>query len=319
MAKYRSALPQNSDRLFLTDGGLETTLIFSEGIDLPFFASFDLIRNAEGIEILKKYYRPYLSLARDHRLGFVLDSPTWRANPEWAAKLGYTPEQTKEVNRRAIRLISDLRREFDDGTTEIVLCGCIGPRGDGYVPDRLMTVKEAQDYHSLQISAFAETEADMVGAFTLNYAAEAIGLVEAAKARGLPVSISFTVETNGALPTGQSLKDAIQQVDQATGQGPAYYLVNCAHPTHFENVLRAGGDWTSRLRGVRANASRKSHAELEKSTKLESGNPQDLAADYVDLHRLLPKMNVLGGCCGTDVSHVKAIVERLDPLRTISP
>src|SRR5690606_1931343 len=162
-------------------------------------------------------------------------------------------------------------------------------------------------YHQSQIQALCAAGADMISAMTMTNADEATGIVNAARAVSLPVAISFTVETNGTLPTGQSLGDAIAQVDQATGSGPAYYMVNCAHPSHFEAVLAGGAPWTRRIRGIRANASRQSHAELDNSTELDAGNPVELGQSYQRLLRELPQLNVLGGCCGTDVRHLRAI------------
>ena len=254
MAKYRSRLPQLSDRLFLTDAGMETFLIFHEGADLPYFASFDLMKDDAGIAQVRRYYERFIAMARKRGLGFVLESPTWRANPDWAAKLGYDKEALAQINRRTIAVMAQLRDQYETAQTPIVISGNIGPRGDGYSPDRIMSVKEAQDYHAEQIAVFAASEADLVSAFTINYVNEAIGVARAAKAAGMPVVISFTVETDGKLPTGQALKDAIIETDATTGNAPVYYMLNCAHPTHFDGVL---GDepWVKRLRGLRANAS----------------------------------------------------------------
>jgi S-methylmethionine-dependent homocysteine/selenocysteine methylase len=211
------------------------------------------------------------------------------------------------VNRQAMEIPRDIRREFENEKTKIVISGCVGPRGDGYVPTSAMSAKEAQDYHSAQIRVFSETEADMVTAITMNYVEEAIGIAEAAKSFGMPVVISFTVETDGKLPTGQTLKEAIESVDEATGRAPAYFMINCAHPTHFENVLKADESWTQRICGIRANASVKSHAELNESTELDAGNPTELGEQHRELLNKLKNLKVLGGCCGTDLRHVEAI------------
>jgi S-methylmethionine-dependent homocysteine/selenocysteine methylase len=301
---YRNGLPQLSDELFLTDGGLETTLIFHRGIDLPAFAAFVLLNDDEGTEEIRRYYESYLALAKEHGAGFVLESPTWRASPRWAAEIGYSADELDGVNRAAISLMDALRDEYSD-VTPIVISGCIGPQDDGYDPKRKLTADEAAEYHSTQIGTFADTEADMVAALTLTYVDEAIGIARAAQAEGLPVAISFTVETDGTLPSGEPLSQAIQQTDAATGGGPAYYMINCAHPTHFESVL--GGSWTTRIHGLRANASTKSHAELDEAPELDDGDPEDLGVRYAGLRGQLPSLNVLGGCCGTDDRHVARI------------
>jgi S-methylmethionine-dependent homocysteine/selenocysteine methylase len=304
---YRSDLPQLTDDLFLTDGGLETTLIFHRGIDLPEFAAFDLFKDDEGTEELRRYYVPYLELAKENGAGFVLESPTWRASPRWAAEIGYSPEELDGVNRKAIALMAELRDQYEDGVSPIVISGCIGPQDDGYDPKQRLSAEDAADYHSTQIGTFADTEADMVAALTMTYADEAIGGTRAAQDAGIPVAISFTLETDGQLPSGQPLSEAIEETDAATGGGPAYYMVNCAHPTHFESVL--GGSWTTRIRGLRANASTKSHAELDEATDLDDGDPEDLGNRYAALKAQLPALNVVGGCCGTDDRHVGRICD----------
>ncbi|MEA2985206.1 MAG: homocysteine S-methyltransferase [Alphaproteobacteria bacterium] len=307
MSKYRNNLPQLGDRLFLTDGGLETTLIFHDGIELPHFASFDLLKSETGVARLRSYKESYIALAKRAGIGFILEGATWRANPDWGVKLGYSREALAQANRRSIEMMAELRRKHETRQTPIVISGNIGPRGDGYKADNRMTAKEAQDYHSFQIGIFAGTEADMTSAFTINYVDEAIGIVRAAKAAQIPAVISFTLETDGKLPSGQSLKDAIEQCDWETGKAAAYYMINCAHPTHFEAELRKGGDWLNRLRGLRANSSKRSHAELDVAPDLDIGNPVELGQEYRKLRAILPQLTILGGCCGTDHRHVEQI------------
>ena len=307
MAKYRSRLPQLSGRPFLTDGGIETTLIFHEGLELPDFAAFDLLKDEAGAAALRNYFRTYAALARKYNVGFVLESPTWRASPDWAGKLGYDLGDLAEMNRKAIALMSEIRADYQSETSPMVISGCIGPRGDGYIPTAVMSAEEAERYHRTQIDTFSQTEADMVTAITMNYVEEAIGVVRAATAAGMPVAISFTVETDGALPTGQTLKDAVEQVDAATQGAPAYYMINCAHPSHFAAILDGGETWTERIRGLRANASTMSHAELNESEQLDEGDPIELGRQHKELMGSLKNLNVLGGCCGTDHRHVEEI------------
>jgi S-methylmethionine-dependent homocysteine/selenocysteine methylase len=307
MSKYRRHLPQSGSRLFLTDGGLETTLIFHEGFELPCFASFDLLKDEAGIAVLRRYFDRYAGLARDLGAGLVLESATWRANPDWGARLGYDRKALIDVNRKAIGLLLEVRAAWETPATPIVISGNLGPRGDGYNPSRRMTAAEAQDYHAEQVATFAETDADMVAALTLNYVEEAIGITAAARAHSMPVAISFTVETDGRLPSGDTLAEAIGRTEAATGGYPAYYMINCAHPTHFEAVLQENGQYRERIRGLRANASAKSHAELDESTELDAGDPVELGLQYRTLQSLLPRLAVVGGCCGTDHRHVEAI------------
>jgi S-methylmethionine-dependent homocysteine/selenocysteine methylase len=283
--------------MHITDGGMETTLIFKQGLDLPHFAAFVLMDEPEGLEALRAYYRTYIEIAQKHGVGIVLDTPTWRANADWGEKLGYGAEALADVNRRAVELLEELR------TPAVEISGCVGPRGDGYQVGTEMTAEEAERYHAPQVETFAETSANLVSALTLTYAAEAIGIVLAA--RDVPIVISFTVETDGRLPSGQALGEAIEEVDRATDGAAAYFMVNCAHPTHFVEVLE--GPWLERLQGVRANASQKSHAELDEAEELDEGDPAELAERYRELRERLPRLSVVGGCCGTNHRHIEAV------------
>jgi len=307
MARYRDALPQLTGRLFLTDGGIETTLIFNEGLDLPDFAAFHLLKTAQGEAALRKYFRTYAEIAKRYGAGLILESATWRASADWGARLGYAPAALAEANRQAIRLLEGIRDEHEDDRTRIVISGCVGPRGDGYVPGNVMSEGEAEAYHAEQIEVFAGTEADMVCAITMNYMEEAIGVARAARRAGMPAGISFTVETDGHLPTGQTLEAAIERVDRETKAYPAYYMINCAHPTHFAHVLTAGAPFTARIGGLRANASRMSHAELNEAPTLDIGDPAELGSQYAALKGRLRHLNVMGGCCGTDHRHIDQI------------
>lgn len=317
MAKYRHALPQMQGGIFLSDGGLETTLIFHERLELPHFAAFTLLASEEGRQHLMRYYEKYLAVAQGRGVGFVLDSATWRANPEWGAKLGYGPQALKAANQTSIDLLSELRARWETPSLPCVISGAIGPRGDGYKAG-VMGAVEAEEYHGAQIAAFAETAADMVAAYTLSTVEEAIGIAWAARAQDMPCAISFTVETDGRLASGQSLREAIEIVDDETGGSPLYYMINCAHPTHFEHALRAGEAWVGRVHGIRANASTRSHAELDESEVLDEGDPVDLGRRYQSLRRSFPSMRILGGCCGTDHRHVAAVCEACVPPLALS-
>ncbi|MEH7910412.1 homocysteine S-methyltransferase family protein [Rhizobium laguerreae] len=312
MAKYRNGLPQLKGGTFITDGGMETTMIFQEGIELPHFAAFILLASEDGRQRMRNYYRRYLDVARRHGTGFVLDTATWRANPDWGQKLGYTSKALKAANEEAVDLLVGLRSDYERPEQPIVISGAIGPRGDGYKAG-IMDAAEAEDYHAFQIGAFAGTEADMVSAFTLTNIDEAIGVARAAQALGMPSAISFTLETDGRLVTGRSLQEAIETTDAMTGGAPAYYMINCAHPTHFETALDPASAWVKRISGIRANASTMSHEQLDNSETLDAGDPEDLGRRYRKLIDRMPALSVLGGCCGTDHRHVAAICEACLP------
>jgi homocysteine S-methyltransferase len=303
----QTSLPQLSgDTVFLTDGGLETTMIFHKGLDLPLFASYKLLEDNQGRAALRDYFSRYLAVARETGAGFVLDTATWRSNPDWGAQLGDDAEALDRINRAAVAFAQELRAEHESDAP-VLVNGVVGPRGDGYVVDGAMSAEEAEEYHSAQVASFAAAGADMVSAITMTYAEEAIGIARAGAAAGMPVAISFTVETDGRLPSGQALGDAIAQVDSETRYSVAYYMVNCAHPSHFEHVLEGGGAWLGRIAGLRANASTMSHAELDEAEELDEGDPAELGAGYAALRTHLRNVNVLGGCCGTDERHIAAV------------
>jgi len=312
--RYRHAPPQLGSRPFITDGGLETTLIYRRGIELPDFASFQLLRDDAGEAVIDQYFRSFADLARKHQTGLILESATWRASQDWGDRLGFSSDAMAKVNRRAIEMLGPIRDEYETPSLPVVISGCLGPRGDGYVAGARMSTEEAERYHMPQVRSLAGAGADMLCAMTLNYVEEAIGVTRAAGRLDIPIAIAFTVETDARLPTGQTLRSAIEQVEQSTRHAPVYYMINCAHPTHFAPALADGGAWRDRIRSIRANASTRSHAELNDSTELDIGDPQALAMDYERLLRAHPQINVLGGCCGTDERHIDCIAARCAPL-----
>ncbi|WP_165313783.1 homocysteine S-methyltransferase family protein [Vibrio ziniensis] len=315
MAEYRHALPQLKNDFFMTDGGLETTLIYLDNCDLPYFAAFLLLQSDDGRRALRKYFNSYAEIARKHKVGLILETPTWRSNPYWGGLLGYDLAQLERENRKAVSLLLEVRKQYQSADTPIVISGCIGPRGDGYVANELMSSEEAQDYHDFQIQTFSEDHVDMVTALTLTYSKEAIGIAKAAKKRRIPVAISFTVETDGCLPSGETLSEAIMKVDSSTDSYVAYYMINCAHPEHFQFAVNTQDTWVNRIRGLRANASKLSHAELNESEDLDDGDPIELARNYAELLKnQLRGVNVVGGCCGTDHRHIDHIVSTCLPI-----
>jgi len=296
---------------YLTDGGMETFLIFDEGLDLPEFASFVLLKSKAGVAALSDYYLRYIEIAAEHEMGFLFETPTWRANPDWGARLGLSSADLDEANQAAVALMIDLKQEFETTACPMLISGCVGPRGDGYEADANINADQAESYHSPQVRALRHAGADLISGITMTNAPEAIGLVRAAQSVDCPVVISFTVETDGRLPSGQPLSEAIEQVDAESNYGPAWFMVNCAHPTHFRDRLAQEEDWTQRIGGIRANASCKSHAELDEATELDRGDANDLAQRYAELCDAFPNIRVVGGCCGTDHSHIKKIAASL--------
>lgn len=306
MNSQQRQMPDLGQSLYLVYVGMETDLIFGHGMDLPGFASFPLLETEAGQQILLGYYRKLIALGREAGMGVILESPTWVAHHDRGAALGYSLGQLDALNRQAIALMAGLRE--DGGDLPTIISGNIGPRDDAYAPGDQMTADEAQAYHADQITALAGAGVDLVSGYTLADPIEAIGLVRAAQQVAVPVVISFTVETDGRLPTGGTLKDAIAQVDDATGGYASYFMINCAHPEHFSAVL-AHAPWMSRVGGIVANASRCSHAELDEATELDDGDPIELGQQLADICRIYPGIRVVGGCCGTDMRHMSEIAK----------
>jgi len=289
-----------SDQPWVADGGLETDLIFSDGLDLPHFASLHVFDTKQGRAALARYYDRYIHVARNAGTGFVLDTATWRSGAFWPDIVGRSRADIETATREAVRFARATRDRHSD--VPMVINGAVGPAGDGYAPDRLYTPDAAEALHAHQIGWMAEEGVEMISAVTMTHPGEAIGIVRAARAQGLPVVVSFTTETDGRLPTGQSVADAIAETDAATGGAPVFFMINCAHPDHFSETLT--GDWVSRIGGIRANASRMSHAELDKAEELDAGDPEEFGELYGALFHKLPQLRVIGGCCGTDKRHI---------------
>jgi homocysteine S-methyltransferase len=289
---------------YVSDGGLETDLIFHHGVDLPEFASFPLVEDAAGRALLSNYFDGYAEVAREAGAGLILETPTWRANPDWGAKVGYDAAALDRVNQAAVELLLTVRAAYTD-LPDVRIVGVIGPRGDGYVAGEKADPDEAADYHRPQVESLARAGADLVAAYTLTGPEEAMGVVRAARATGIPVLISFTVETDGRLPDGTTLRDAVAQVEAT--DAPDGFLLNCAHPTHIAPALEGGGDWLSRIVGVSPNASTRSHAELDEAEELDEGDLGLLTSSYDELRASLPSLRLVGGCCGTDARHVAAL------------
>lgn len=307
-AYKKSKTPFRKD-FYLTDGGLETTLVFKRNVVLNHFAAFELITTDEGIEELKNYFTPYLDLAAKLGLSFIADTPTWRANPDWAYKLGYSNNELDVINKNSVKLIRSITEKHKIAPSNILISGTVGPRGDGYIIGQAMTIAEAESYHFNQIMSLALADVDIVTAFTINYSEEAVGIVRAAKALRIPVVISFTLETDGRLPSGEPLRSAISKVDEHTNGYAEHFMINCVHPQHFSRILEEDGEWKNRIQAIRANASTKSHAELDESEFLDTGDKCLLANKYLAIKKILPNLKIVGGCCGTDHNHIEKILE----------
>lgn len=294
----------NTKRPYLTDGGFETWMFFVEGFEAPEFAALVLMDDKAAREKMRAYFERFLAMAEQAQTGFVLDTNTWRGCVEWAPSLDMNSEEILRLSRDAVNFAHDIRADWASKVSPILVNGVVGPAGDGYTSQDAPDATEMERIHLPQIEILADTGVDMVSALTMTSSHEAIGVTRAAAKQSLPCVISFTVETDGRLPSGETLAQAIAATDRATQNAPLYYMVNCAHPDHFSGVLEDDGDWISRIGGLRANASRMSHAELDQSEELDDGDPDEFGSLHVGLRNMLPNLRVVGGCCGTDHRHV---------------
>jgi homocysteine S-methyltransferase len=291
-----------ADTMMLTDGGIETCLLFHDGFELPCFASFPLLEREDGRAALRRYFEPFLDSAQERGLPFVLDTATWRANPVWGEQLGYDRDALAAANRAAV----EFARELAAGRPDVIVDGMLGPRGDGYVVGERMSADEAAEYHRWQIGVLRDAGVERITVLTMSYPEEAAGVVLAASDAGLPVVPGFTVETDGRLPDGTPVAEAIERVDGATNGAAEFFMINCAHPTHIAEGIDESPAM-KRIGGLRVNASKMSHAELDEAEELDEGDPEELARDNAALSDLLPGIQLLGGCCGTDHRHVAKI------------
>ena len=306
MTRNITRLPHETDDIFLTDGGTETWLMYKRGFELPHFSAFHLLHDEKAVRALRDYYAAFANIAVKLGTPFIFDSLTYRASRDWGALLGYSTEGLAEMNHKCIELYRECATEAGLAPENTVISGCIGPKGDAYQTNQDLTAESAEAYHSEQIDTFKVARADIVTALTLNTTDEAIGITMAAAKAGIPAVIAFTIEKDRKLRSGETLKQAIETVDAATSNAPAYYMINCSHPVDFGPAL-SSAPWANRIRGLRANASSLDHGTLCQLGHLEEGNPDELASQYVDIRAAHPKMNVFGGCCGTDYLHVEKI------------
>lgn len=310
MSRAKPTLPHQADRIFLTDGGIETWLMYKRGFDLPEFSSFHLLHDTNATAAIREYYRAFADIALQLETSFIFDSLTYRASRDWGQLLGYSTAGLAEMNQKCLDLYREIAAEAGLAPERTVISGCIGPKGDAYQMNDRLTAAGAEDYHAEQIETFRNAGADLVTALTLNATDEAIGIARAAARADMPSVISFTLEKDRNLRSGETLRQAIETVDAATGSAPAFYMINCSHPVDFGPALTPGA-WIDRIRGLRANASSLDHGTLCQLGHLEEGNPDELAEQYRDLKKAFPKMNVFGGCCGTDFVHVEKIGKAL--------
>jgi len=320
MLNVQCKLPGPGSKTFLTEGGIETHMQYKKGYELPHFCLFDLMNDPKAVADLRAYHERIIEVALTHKVGMVLDGVHYRSSRDWGKLLGYSSESLAEIVTEGIEFYKALAREFETADSPMPISGVVGPRGDAYDVGRVMGADEAEEYHAEQIHTMKMAGADFITALTFNQVDEAVGLVRAAQKSDLPVVVSFSLGDDGTLKTGPAFGEAIEAVDQATDNGPAYYMINCTHPVDFAPAFDVPGDWTNRLGGIRPNASSLDHGVLCQLGHLEEGDPDELGQQMADMARRFPQINVWGGCCGTDYEHIDkiatavlAVNQRMEP------
>ncbi|SFB84432.1 homocysteine S-methyltransferase family protein [Tropicimonas isoalkanivorans] len=306
--------PQQPGKLWLTEGGIETEIMYKWGHELPQFAMFPLLDNPAALQAMQDMWRRSLDVAAQHGFSMVMNGLDYRASPDWAALLGYSLEGLAEMQHRSIDFLRELRDEYTGQIPDMVVCGTVGPRGDAYGLNRDITADSAEEYHAVQLTTLREAGAEMAWTMTFNNIPEAVGAIRAARAIGLPIVMGLTLDSNARLKSGPSLGEAIERIDAEAGGGPEFYLLNCSHPVEFEPALD-GGDWERRIRALRPNASKMEKIALCQLGHLEEGNPVELGQLMGDLARRQPQIDIWGGCCGTCEVHLEEIARNVKAAR----
>lgn len=301
--------PRLDDRIYITEGGIETEILYKWGFELPEFSMYPLLDNADAMKTIHAMFDRVFAAAAAHDAGIVLAGLDYRASPDWAEKIGYSRDQLDAFIHRNIAFLKGRREAHADRVRDVYIAATCGPRGDAYGTGGTITEDEAEAYHAFQIAASKAAGADLVIGITFNNIPESIGFVRAAQDVGIPVGISLTLTPEGVMRSGPSLQQAVEEIDAATDGAAAWFGTNCAHPVEFEPALN-GGAWTDRLRYVRPNASKMDKIALCKLGHLEDGDPEELGGQMADLKRRFPQADILGGCCGTDERHLGEIARR---------
>lgn len=317
MASKWRTLPQlTSSKLFLTEAGIETTLIYRKNINLPSFSTLPLLSTEEGTENLLSIYQDYINTALTHSTGIVLETRTWRGSPAWASKLGLSTSQVLNLNRAAVTILRDLRHGAETPSTPIVISGTLGTLQDAYQDSTgTVSITLAQENYRSQVHVLAQEGVDMLSIMTVTNLNEAIAAVTVAREFNLPIHVSFSIETNGRLQGGRTVDDVIREVDHLTESYTTYFGVNCAHPRHIMAALQGvSKEVRSRIGSIRGNASLKSHQELDNTLVLDRGDVSVYVGEFDGLLNILPELKVVGGCCGTDEEHLDALARRVGSL-----
>ena len=315
MTRKAATFPRDPDMPYLTEGGTETEILYRHGHTLRDFAMFELMDNPAAVADLKDMYRRYLDVAAAHGFAVLMSGFDYRASPDWGEKLGYSREGLREMQHKCIDFLRDISTPYETQIPKIAIAGCVGPRGDAYSLNRDITAGTSEEYHATQIATLKDCGVDLVWAATINNIPEAVGISRAAANEGLPVNMSFTLDSTHKLKSGPSLKDAIEATDREAGDArPESYGINCSHPLEFEPALEPG-PWSERIRSLRPNAAKMDKVSLCSLGHIEEGDPEELGQMMGRLARRYPAVDIWGGCCGTWDNHLAHIARNVRSAR----
>lgn len=303
--------PRRDGVFYLAEGGQETEIMYKFGHDLPHFAMFTLLDQPAAVADMRAMYRRYLDTAARHGFNALMGGLDYRASPDWAGLLGYTRSDLRDMQLRSVDFLREAAQPYAGQIREILIVGTVGPRGDAYSLNQVITADEAEDYHSAQLETLRDAKVDLVSALTFNNTPEAVGVARAAASFGLPLSVSFALDSDHRLMSGPTLREVIETVDREAGEArPAYFGVNCSHPLEFTPALESG-EWIRRIRMLRPNAVSMEKTQLCRLGHLESGDPDELGRQMGELAARYPHIDIWGGCCGTWDAHLDRIAENV--------
>lgn len=308
-AAFRSGTP------IITDGGIETRIMFETNLSMdPELQVAALVPDPDGAAALRSIYESYIKAAGEFGLPIVIGTPTFRASLNFARRAGHGGEESvRELNVGAVRLLRQLREDSDH--RPIFIAGVIGPSGDAYTPGDALGAPEAAAYHRLQTEVLAEEGVEFLFAPTFPAVDEALGVAMAMGRSGLPYVVSFVLDTAGRVLDGTPLTAAIERIDNEALPPPLYYSISCVYPDvaarALEDAARDSKTLVGRIAELKANGSPLGTDELVRLDHIEATPPEPFAELLWSLHESHPVLRVIGGCCGTDDRHIRALAERM--------
>ncbi len=301
-------------KIILTEGGMIERIKRNDDIQVdPQIAHSAMVYGKKGREILRKIYSGYLDVGKKYNCPVISLAPTWRANPE-RIKKSIFKNKKKEINKDCVDFLNEIRNSYSGYSSSIFIGGMMACKGNAYDPKEALSENAAKSFHQEQAGYLAESKIDFIKAATLPALSEALGIAAAISTYNVPYVLSFVINRDAALLDGTPIHKAIEIIDSETDVNPLFYMVNCVHPTIFEEAISMESkifpDILNRIVGFQANSSLKSPAELDNLSFPDTIQPGEFADLMISIHKKFG-IKILGGCCGTDDSHINALARKL--------